>query len=213
MSNRLEKFVGRFSKHHPYLGYIIGGFLILVDNVGRAQIIKGMWPEIKSAWTSIHLVWPSHLLTWIGLGFLVIGVVSTFWPKSKAFVPLLSEEGSLAPKKASGRVFLPPKLTPSYLCDLARDKTAYQALKATEIYVGKWMRIAGAISDISSTLGHLTATLRFGPSTVVLFFEMDKWSDHLSVIPLGEKISAVGKIRSIESRFISLDCCELEDVN
>lgn len=214
MANRLQKF---FDGSKKRVGYIVGGVLIALDNIGRIQVIKGLWAELKIVWATVHLAWPSHLLTWIGVGFVLFGIVSSFWPNRAENAPLVeqpavisaSNEADLVlPQPGSdGRVILGRGLTPVYFINELRGKTTYDIERATQIYVGKWMRFEGEIEDIRLTEGTGEFRVTFkqppGESYVGATFAIT-WSDHMSIKKAGERISLIGKIRQIERNWIWL---------
>jgi hypothetical protein len=214
MANRLREFLDGSRKR---IGYIVGGVLIALDNIGRIQVIKGMWAELKTAWATVHPAWPSHLLTWIGVGFVVFGFVSSFWPNRTANAPFVgqpavitaSNEADLPlPQPSSdGRVILGRGLTPAYFMKELRGKTTYDVERATQIYIDKWMRFEGEIEDIRWAEGSGEFRVTFkqppGESYVSATFA-NTWSDHMSIKRAGERISLIGKIRVIERDWIWL---------
>jgi hypothetical protein len=218
MSYRLSQFLNGMKKR---FGFIIGGLLIVIDNIGRVQVIKDLWAELKIIWTTIHPIWPSHLLTWIGAGFVIFGLISTFWPKPPApetfqdsflVSPTNETEPASPPKAPEERVILGPNLTPRYFCEELKGKTGYQIERMTGMYVGKWMRFKGEISDIrSASDARFSITFQNGPGeSYVNAIFAEKWSEHLSVMSTGEVISVLGKVREIERNWIWLVDCDLE---
>ncbi|SRR6266404_209730 len=222
MSNRLEEAFEKFKNRHPYLGYVIGGLLIVVDNIGRMQVVRDVWAEIKMMF--IHPAWPSHLLTWVGASFILLGLISRFWPKPTAVVPLVKQPIVAIPMPVqepppikSDRVILGPHLTPKYFYELLKGKTELQANKLVELYIGKWMRISGKVTNISESLTEKTLIISITLTDsilpypmVAMAFNKAEWHDHISVISKGEQISAIGKIRSVEQNWTWLEDCELE---
>jgi hypothetical protein len=81
MSNHLQDLVVRLKKRHPYLALVIGGVVIVLDNIGRAQIFKDLYTNVRAFWGAIHAIWPSHALTWVGAAFVVFGLVSLLLPE------------------------------------------------------------------------------------------------------------------------------------
>jgi hypothetical protein len=230
MASSLERFLTRLKKRHPFLFLVIGGVLILVDNIGRAQVIKDIWSEIKITWTAAHLAWPNHLLTWIGFAIVAIGLLALLWPGTRSGTSVTSEALTSSPpnptppnpapptdeplKSSPARVMLGPNLTPQYLGAQMDGRTAYQFEKLIEIYIGKWMRLGGPIVNIRASMieNIMVVSLDGGaPMNAGLRFDKSKWVDHLSILPVGETISVVGKISAVERYWIWLEECELEN--
>lgn len=223
MSNPLADFFGRIRDDHPYLGYIVGGLLIVLDNIGRVQILKNIWSEIKMASTSIHLTWPNHLLTWIGAVLVVFGLISSIWPRHRtiAHSPAREADAQLpAPilTYPDGRIFVSSTLTPNDLRHLSAGKTSLDAHNTVQRYIGKWMKVSGEVRNIypPESYGQLV-TFADGKksdptsSMTLLFFDL-KWKDHVSMLQKGQKITAVGQIEKIEPNELRLQSCELISV-
>jgi hypothetical protein len=80
----------RLKRRYRRLFVILGGILIIVDQIGRYQTVATLYQsgkrwlaattDIHLNWTPIHLVWPPHMLLGVGAFFVVLGLVSFFWP-------------------------------------------------------------------------------------------------------------------------------------
>jgi|GEM_PF-6939864 hypothetical protein len=80
----------RFKRRHAGLFFILGGFFLIIDTIGRIQTVEALYQAGKSWLTSktdIHLNWPLAHLAWphytvfgIGVFFVLLGLVSFFWP-------------------------------------------------------------------------------------------------------------------------------------
>jgi hypothetical protein len=69
---------GRFRQRYPFVWLVSAGALFLIDNGARWQTVRDWRRAVKD------VAWPTHLLSWAGLIFLLIGMVSLFWPRKKA---------------------------------------------------------------------------------------------------------------------------------
>jgi hypothetical protein len=117
-------------------------------------------------------------------------------------------------QKIEERVYVPPDVTPRFLSKLTEGQTTLQANRTVGAYIGKWMAVTGIVSNIMPGLPvdtNMIVTLdraSLGGTPVVLTFGKE-WFDHLSVLRLGNGISAIGKINSIESTIMFLHECEI----
>jgi hypothetical protein len=76
----------RLKRRYTRLFFIIGGVLFIIDQIGRIQTFKDLYTAGKSWLASrsdIHLTWPPHTLLVVGVFFVVLGLVSFFWPEPK----------------------------------------------------------------------------------------------------------------------------------
>lgn len=121
---------------------------------------------------------------------------------------------------AQGRVFLGKSMTPKALMEICRNKTRMQAKKAVEVYVGKWMKIAGTVSNITDNESWITVHLEtvkltnetmgdwYTMATIALYFRGQR--EHLEVLQKGDMITAIGEIETITQESIGLEKCELD---
>jgi len=68
------------------LFFIVGGFLLIVDQIGRIQTVKDLYTEGKNWFASrsdIQLTWPPHTLLAVGVFFLLLGLISFLLPERK----------------------------------------------------------------------------------------------------------------------------------
>jgi hypothetical protein len=80
----------RFRRRYGRVFFILGGILIIIDQIGRFQTLAALYDAGKSwfasrsdvhlNWPLAHLVWPSHTLLGVGVFFVLLGLVSFFWP-------------------------------------------------------------------------------------------------------------------------------------
>ena len=219
MSTRLEDLIVRLKKRHPYLAFVIGGGIILLDNVGRAQIIKDLYANVRTYWGTIHAMWPSHALTWAGAAFIAYGLISLFLPEkdnvpsveAPAYPPLPKVEAAVAEQPR--RIFLGKTTTVEYLQKLFRENTEIQANKLVGDYIGKWIRVSGCVVNVSSIAQGIQVLMRPRKSEkrpdeyVQLHFGAD-WIDRVSILRPDEEISAIGQLNAVSGLWISLKNCE-----
>lgn len=64
-----------------WIGLLVGGLLIVIDNIGRIQTIQSVYRSFREFLPSFH--WPIHLLTYIGFLAIAVGVAMYWWPSQK----------------------------------------------------------------------------------------------------------------------------------
>ena len=124
------------------------------------------------------------------------------------------------PASTSERIFVPDSTSLEDLIGLYKGHTDLQGAKLTEVYLGKWVKVEGALVNLYSMLGgsYSVHMLRSGLDPTRndglprLSFSPE-WADRLATIPIGGKISAIGRIRKIESHCVWIDDCELVESN
>ncbi len=130
--------------------------------------------------------------------------------KSKKMPELIAQ----APAVPDKRIFVGERITPKYLRDLFKDQTTVQAERVFEPFKGKWIRVWGTISDIHAHPPRSVQVLIYEEpqafSGLSLSFNWE-WNERLSIIARGEKIEAVGRIKSAHVNSLFLDDCELVD--
>jgi hypothetical protein len=122
-------------------------------------------------------------------------------PVLPAPVPILEE-----------RIFVGPDITPQFLFSLLSGHTEVQAGKLLDIYVGKWITLAGDVTHVgkfengSSTVmfshdsfGGVLVSMEFGAS----------WTGRLSILRQGNNINVIGRITSVDALRVKLEDCEL----
>ena len=90
--------------------------------------------------------------------------------------------------------------------------TSVQAQRLLDVYVGKWMRVAGALGDADDFGDFIQVTFTGRPQAehhVYMYFDM-KWADRLTMIKKGRHINVVGRVKNVDSASVHLEKCELE---
>jgi hypothetical protein len=123
---------------------------------------------------------------------------------------------------APPRIFI--KETPQELQELRHGHVTVQADKLLEPYLGKWMRVAGTVSDVheykSSEKWTVNVWTRLAETRLGVPMKTDElslefaatWSERLVLLKRDEHINVIGRIKSIELLSINLEQCELLDV-
>jgi hypothetical protein len=116
------------------------------------------------------------------------------------------------------RVFVRDNITPSYLVNIFKDNIDIEATTQTKKFIGKWMKVDGAVHDIY-TVGSDTVSLVLEPAydgdisrqfLVYLFFH-EPWIEKIVILRRGDKVSVIGKIDTISAIRLKLENGELKD--
>ena len=89
--------------------------------------------------------------------------------------------------------------------------TSVQAGKLAEVYLGKWLKVNGEVSEVSRRLGRKGYEILFYIDRKIFIqaeFER-QWDEHLRLLRRDQSISAIGKIRGLNSSQIWLEDCEI----
>ena len=110
-----------------------------------------------------------------------------------------------------GRIFVGSNVTPAYLVGLLKQGTVIRAVKQTESYIGKWMKLSGILDDVLPAGGQVMVTFKTNLSLhdVIMYFNVT-WIDRLSILSKGDKITVLGKIDKINVISVYLENCELK---
>ena len=93
------------------------------------------------------------------------------------------------------------------------NKTDMQVNKIISAYIGKWIRIEEAVSNVSEREDEISVfTTRGLAHRIFLHFDKKAWKEHLETIREGDRIIAEGKITSINSLWIRLRECEVINI-
>jgi hypothetical protein len=100
-------------------------------------------------------------------------------------------------------------VTPSYLMGLLRgEHTSIQAAKLVEVFIGKWIKVSGALDDVSGVAD--ARLLTFADRLAYMLFRRE-WFDHLSTLRRGDILTVVGQIKEVTKSMVILDHCEIVD--
>jgi tRNA_anti-like len=130
-------------------------------------------------------------------------------------MPMLSPSPPILPAHVSTleeRIFVGVDITPQFLSSLHSGHTEVQAGKLLELYVGKWIKLSGAVNHVgkfeygSSTV--MFSTQSFDGVRVLMSFGA-AWTERLSVLRLGNNINVIGRITAVDGLMVKLRECEL----
>ncbi len=119
--------------------------------------------------------------------------------------------------KAGERIFVGSDVTPHTLAALFQRNPDAQAKALLRIYIGKWIEVAGLVSDIDLSDGPQWLSLiilkrGMEASPAVSLHFTHAWRDRLSVLAPGHEVRAHGKISRIGPSYLELTDCELAPV-
>lgn len=112
--------------------------------------------------------------------------------------------------EGSSRIFCPR--TPAELIDKIEGCTEIQAEYIIKPYLDQWMEIEGNIKDVSKTsyTNQITVFIFDNELSLFLYFDANTWGVQVGSFDVGDRISVIGKIASIQrDGIISLGECEL----
>jgi len=115
------------------------------------------------------------------------------------------------------RVLLGPTVTPEFLMRIGEGKTCLQAEKATEVYIGKWMRFTGRLDNVARQEPYLVVTFqrpddgltisqRLATSVNMYFLDDHK---RLEVLHAGDEITVEGELENVSFMGLRLDRCRI----
>lgn len=214
-----------FVKHN--LGpSLIGGGGVLIAGWGFLGDLQSLWTAgIKPGYlvlsgfvlfvvATVSVVFRQHQIIEQRLGPPMQAFVGvTIEPKEEADATQLQTESQIS---QSGRIFVPKDVTMDSLMGLYRGHTNLQGEKLTHVYLGKWLRVDGILTNLSSYQdgSYSVFMVRKGKpknqhdSVPTLIFDPE-WGDRLATIPVGGNISVIGKISKIQKYSVWLENCEL----
>ncbi|MDP2009077.1 MAG: hypothetical protein Q8K11_02760 [Phenylobacterium sp.] len=126
-------------------------------------------------------------------------------------------EAGKPPEPPAPRIFLSPHNDVAQLLGVGQGQTHYQAERAFEPFVGKWMHVQGQFGDLLQ-LGlptepqyvvHLDSNDRASRPPLSLTFDPD-WLDRLTILQRGQNIRVAGRVSSRSFGVLNLNHCELE---
>jgi hypothetical protein len=137
-------------------------------------------------------------------------------PKKKNKVPHLPQVVLPPPKE--GRPYVGENVTPTYLRGLYQGSTKLQGDNASVPYRGKWMRLSGAVYDVTPRgKGVFYVHIQYDRAEGVPYMEtiastmliFNEGGDRVEILHKGDPITADGQIQSIDNMSLTLNNCEL----
>ncbi len=127
-----------------------------------------------------------------------------------------------APEKPP-REFVDARVTREFLKGLFEENHFKRAEQLASRYIGKWMPVSGPLGQIfpgppRSDGGRFPSMVTFSDVELPWFYMMfsDEWVDRVVLVPKGQNISLVGRVKEIERSVsgdgtVMLEDCELVD--
>jgi hypothetical protein len=113
------------------------------------------------------------------------------------------------PTVTDERVFLGTEVTIQTLRRIDLNRTTLEAERLKIPYLGKWMKVIGALETIVETpTGSNVLVDCHEAGLIFLSFGKD-WGDRLSILNKGTEIVGIGKLSVIQLTHIFLEKCEL----
>ena len=128
-------------------------------------------------------------------------------------VPAFANSGPALPPAEEERIFI--DLTPEQLTGEFRDVTSQQGEERVKRYIGKWMRVAGPLGDVTrisdtQRRAYFADRSIFSYNVVRMRFYDKRNIDRLDVKNVGDPLTVVGRIQGVDIQNVDLDHCELE---
>jgi hypothetical protein len=100
--------------------------------------------------------------------------------------------------------------TSKFLFDLVKGQTHFQRKKITEIYMGKWLKVSGPVSNVQAlSSGRSVVSVGLDDVRQLSLWFDTKWSERVGLLMMGQNVSAIGKINNISGIEIEMEDCEL----
>ena len=106
--------------------------------------------------------------------------------------------------------------TPQELVDMVAGKTDMECERISQRYVNTWLDISGKVEDVEDRLDlglHVTIEPPHWPGINYSAYFSRKWMNRISILDIGDNISAVGQIDEINPRLIFLKNSEFKVPN
>lgn len=109
------------------------------------------------------------------------------------------------------RIFV--DVPPAYLTGLLKDRLEIHGQKLVEPYIGKWLRVTGAVKNVVNSIDGNSVIMSLDPVTaidlILLLVKFDiKWQDRVHTLRENQQISVIGKIVTIQLFNLILEDCE-----
>lgn len=207
-----------FIRQHPWIFGAIGN--ILPPSI--AVLLQYLLTKDISEWIPVVSWFGGALITLAVLWFVSKRsrdeVVAALTPTTVAQSPTVVQSPTiiLSPtagvSQAEGRVF--SRRTPAELVGLGKGLTEIAAGDVVKSHIGNWLKVEGLVNDVSSSMGGKDIMVVLERSDLhillLLHFDASKWKPQVSTLIIGDKISVIGTIRSIDrTGYVSLEECEL----
>jgi hypothetical protein len=111
------------------------------------------------------------------------------------------------------RVFV--DVAPAYLAGFFEQHTNALATRLVEPFLDKWLKVSGSVYEVGAFSGG-SAMLSFeysetSPWVFMFFSDKKVATERLPVLQRGNRVTVIGKIRSVSRNRVTLSDCELVD--
>ena len=121
----------------------------------------------------------------------------------------IDKPGSKTIEPPKERVFV--TIHPEHLMAFYDDRTSVQGDQLAQNYIGKWMKVSGAIGNASVKGRSILAVIGLQNMRHIMLMFDEKWRERVSLMISGQKIAVIGEIREIGDANVILHHCELID--
>lgn len=90
------------------------------------------------------------------------------------------------------------------------SQTTAQIEKSLEPFMGKWVVYTGRVARVSVNGIYFESPTPKSPARVSAYFK-EAWCEYLAIVAQGEIVAVEGRIRAIDSMFLTLDQCEFRE--
>ncbi|MDX6272326.1 MAG: hypothetical protein QOD28_3549 [Acidobacteriota bacterium] len=190
-----------------YLSAIYDGWVALVSGVAGVVLLV-----LLVFWGDDYLFLRDNKKTFVWTAFICLMVAGfSAWRKERQKWERLGGLATLS-------------MRPKDLVSVFNQRTTTQGEQLAKSYRGKWIKISGAISDVSveSTLDSVIAPHRaamvnfkrdiYTEPQILMWFSR-KWVGSLSVLRKDDNVTVLGQIQRVERNSIWLIKCELVKVH
>lgn len=107
----------------------------------------------------------------------------------------------------SPRIYL--KVTPEYLMGIPRDQMAIQASKSIEHFIGKWLKVSGTVTNVSSSDSDTIVTFANPNFTLIQMYFEKGWHGLVSALNREQQITVIGQVQQVQAYALILTKCEV----
>ena len=133
--------------------------------------------------------------------------ITTYAPVAQP-VPKQDQPAQPTFPDALGRTFLASNVTVKVLMDMCENKTSVQVNRIVKGYLGKWLRYSGDVSNVH--LHSATTVVSMRIQTMCYVTVEIAGADIADVLHVGDEITVIGKIKSINTFSVELAEGEIE---
>jgi hypothetical protein len=192
----------------------------LLFPTGLLLIVASLWPLLFSQLQITFRGWSLfEVVQWLAISLALFFLFTTYVvnhrtekaPPQKTLVDAQKEQPTpIARKPQEKPERIAVDVTPEYLMEFYKGRTAVQADKLMATYIGKWRKLSGPLGNVWAK--NFQGTLvSFEPRElwpIVMYFD-DDWIQRLEVLTPGTPISAFCQIKDASMVNVRFEHCEL----